>query len=230
MTKFLVVRLFKFIKVDRAFFLLFQHLFTMTPYLIKQVGVIQMCYTISTLYSYARRGLTLNPLLVIEAINSRIPNIVIRDLITIILPYWNQAMKLNPSLLKNIFNIYLFSFSIGLIKPLLRWLFKYSLGFIFTSLGVAWNEVLSSITLLKQISDYILSIVPIMPALHHIHTALLDSLPGDTFVTRVRGPATLPGANSEVSPYQSADLFTLIGLVLLGAGGLYSLFLPLFPT
>ncbi len=174
-----------------------------------------MCYTLYNIWKFARRGIPLNtfPVLIQDRVNA----IIMRDLISIITPLWNTCMKLNPFLLKNIFNIYLFSFSLGLFKPLLRWLFKYSVGFLLTSVGIAWNEVLSGITLLKAISDYILSIVPIIPALHYIHTALIDSLPGDTSVTRPSSEVSHTPTPGRAN--QTTDLFTLIGLVLLGAGG-----------
>lgn len=165
MAPFIILKIIKFLKVDSVFYSLFKNIFSATPILIKNVGIVPVTYAIFTLYSSIGKGLIINklPTLILE----RLHPVIIRDLIDPIAPYWDKCLTKNSPLLKNFFRLYLGFFSIGLIRPLMTITFKYSFGLIFSSLGIAFNEVLSSITLLKWISDNILSIFPIIPFLQN---------------------------------------------------------------
>jgi hypothetical protein len=39
-------------------------------------------------------------------------------------------------------------------------MFRYSLGIFLTSIGIAWNEALYSFSILRNLSDYVLSFFP----------------------------------------------------------------------
>lgn len=125
-------------------------------------------------------------------------------------PDWDNCIK-KSGLFKNFFKLFLGFFSIGLIRPIIFNTIKYSFGIVFTSIGIAFNEALSTITVLKTISDYVLNFIPIMPALNN-----LISL----FKGQVSLPTNLSVNNNDIKETfnETSSLLSFLGLIILGAG------------
>lgn len=79
--------------------------------------------------------------------------IVVRNILEVISPNWDKCLK-NATLFKILFNVYLIFISLGLFRPLLTNIFRYSIGLFLTSLVIAWNEALYSYSILRNLSDY----------------------------------------------------------------------------
>jgi hypothetical protein len=111
------------------------------------------------LYKFLKLGLKVKefPLLVINKLNP----LFVKTLTETIDPYWDLCLKTNKPLFINLFRVFLGFLSFGFFRPIIFNTFKYSIGLFTASIGIAFNEALSSIRFLKWISDYILSFSPI---------------------------------------------------------------------
>jgi len=202
MIQFIFLRLLKFASVDKVFTLLFRHLFSITPILVRQVGILPVGYSIVKLYQWLQKGYNIT--IISELVKSSIHPVIIRDLFTVIYPMLEQCL-LKKNLLINFFRLYTGIFMFGLIRPIIRLIFKYSFGLIFSSVGIVLNEVLSSISVLKWISDTVLYYIPIMPWI-------------DSIINPVKHHEVPIDTNNKID-YSS--LFSTFGLILIGAGSVF---------
>jgi len=223
MLQFIFLKLVRFAGADKAFFLLFKILFSITPMLIKNVGIIQMGYAIYQLNGFLAKGLALKhlPAVILDRMNP----VIVRDFIHVIYPYIEICLAKNSFLLKNFFRLYSGFFMIGLIRPFLTTILKYTSGLIFASLGITFNEVLSGISLLKDISDKILHIIPVIPFISDITNHLKNMI-----VNKDLGvPDIKTEANSNLS-----SILSITALIIIGASSLFILalagdyFIPTF--
>lgn len=139
--------------------------------------------------------------------------VILRDFMTMIFPHIDICMLKNAPLLKNLMRVYSGLFIIGLIRPVMSLVFKYSFGIVFTSLGIALNEALSAISVLKWISDQVLSIVPVMPFVSNISNQMrLLINPSSNIISK------------EIITEDNVDIgsiWSTIGLILMGAGTIF---------
>ena len=211
MTKFLITRLMRFTGADKAVLILFNSLFTLTPVLIKQVGMIPVATAIFKLYRWLASGHGIDVITTLA--ESYFNPVVFRDFSSIIFPTLKECLRAKRTvLLLNFFRLYTGVFFIGLIRPIFTTIFKYSFGIIFSSLGVVFNETLSGITLLKWVADYVLSIFPAMPLVNNL-------------ITQIKGVGNIskPTSNrgEDVSNIDFSSIFSTIGLILIGAGAIF---------
>lgn len=184
-----------------SFVSLFTMLFTASSVLYKTVGILPTLNILNNIRlalinpDRAMRGLE-----VILRQSTRITATQLTNLIKGLTPFVEDCLKY-PRVVNRlfyIFNIFLTLFSFG---PIIRWLAKTLLGLVFTSLGVLWNESLSSITLLKDAAIYIIdnfeSISGIKVPSNDLQN--ISSVGSETM-------------DSEKTSY----LFTITGLILLG--------------
>lgn len=208
----IILKLIKFIKADSAFYTLFRAIFTFLPTLIKNVGIVPVAYGIFNVYTFLNKGLKLKdfPQEVLNKLNP----LVVKTILEAITPDWDSCIKKAP-LFKNLFKLFMSFFSLGLIRPLMWNSAKYTFGLIFTSIGIALNEALSTISLLKTISDYVLNFIPIMPAINNF----INLFKG------VNSPINLPVKNSDIkeSINETSSLLTIIGLFIFGAGAILAI-------
>jgi len=200
--RFLVLQLIKFINADTAFYTLFKAIFSFIPGLVRNVGIIPVASGVLSLYSFLKKGLLLQkfPTEVLDKLNP----VVVKTLMEAISPHWNTCIK-NTALFKNIFRVFLGFFSMGLIRPVIFKSIQYSVGIIFTSLGIAWNEALSTISFLKTISDYVLTIIPIKPLFENfLNFATPDSIVDKKII--------------KDSLKDNSSWFSIVGILILGAG------------
>lgn len=151
---------------DSTFIRIFKALFSIIPSLIMTVGVIPTMSVLLKLRTYLMRGITFPDLRLL--LNNYNP-VVVRNILDVISPDWDKCLK-NVTLFKNLFNVYLAFVSLGLFRPILSKIFRYSIGLFLSSIGIAWNEALSSYAVLKSISDYVLSFFPDVVSLKNIIT------------------------------------------------------------
>ena len=211
MTKFLITRLIRFTGADKALLVLFNSLFTLTPVLIKQVGIIPVAGAIYRLYRWLASGHGIDVITTLA--RTYFNPVVFRDFSTIIFPTLKECLQSKKGLLLlNFFRLYTGTFFIGLIRPILTTIFRYSFGIIFTSLGVVFNEALSGITVIKWIADKVLSIFPAVPFVNNI----LSQIKGDVSISKPTG-----NSNDNVSNFDLSSIFSTIGLVLIGAGAIF---------
>lgn len=211
MIQWSILRLFRFIGLDIAFTTLFQNLFKLTPLLVRQVGIIPTAMGIWNIrkwigMNYSFKTLTA-PLL------NNIHPIILRDFMTMIFPHIDICMLKNAHLLRNLMRLYSSLFIFGLIRPIMTLIFKYSFGIIFSSLGIALNEALSAITVLKYISDYVLSIFPVIPFFNNFMSQFSDVVTNRSSVkTRLNTPEVIT---------ETSSVLSIFGLILIGAGSLF---------
>lgn len=211
MTKFLITRLMRFTGADKALLVLFNSLFTLTPVLIKQVGMIPVATAIFKLYRWLASGHGIDVITTLA--ESYFNPVVFRDFSSIIFPTLKECLRAKRTvLLLNFFRLYTGVFFIGLIRPIFTTIFKYSFGIIFSSLGVVFNEALSGITVIKWIADKVLSIFPAVPFVNNI----LSQIKGDVSISKPTG-----NSNDNVSNFDLSSIFSTIGLVLIGAGAIF---------
>ena len=211
MTKFLITRLIRFTGADRALLVLFNSLFSLTPVLIKQVGMIPVATAIFKLYRWLASGHGIDVITTLA--ESYFNPVVFRDFSSIIFPTLKECLRAKRTvLLLNFFRLYTGVFFIGLIRPIFTSIFKYSFGIIFSSLGVVFNEALSGITVIKWIADKVLSIFPAVPFVNNI----LSQIKGDVSISKPTG-----NSNDNVSNFDLSSIFSTIGLVLIGAGAIF---------
>lgn len=211
MTKFLVIKLIRFTGADTAFVSLFKSLFSLTPVLIKQVGIVPVTMAIVKLYRWLAQGHSINT--IIKLATAVFNPVILRDFIAVIFPLLEECMsKKKGVLLLNFFRLYTGLFLVGLVRPIFTTIFKYSFGIIFSSLGVVFNEALSGITVIKWIADKVLSIFPAVPFVNNI----LSQIKGDVNISKPTG-----NSNDNVSNFDLSSIFSTIGLVLIGAGAIF---------
>ena len=211
MTKFLITRLMRFTGADKAVLILFNSLFTLTPVLIKQVGMIPVATAIFKLYRWLASGHGIDVITTLA--ESYFNPVVFRDFSSIIFPTLKECLRAKRTvLLLNFFRLYTGVFFIGLIRPIFTSIFKYSFGIIFSSLGVVFNEALSGITVIKWIADKVLSIFPAVPFVNNI----LSQIKGNVSISKPTG-----NSNDNVSNFDLSSIFSTIGLVLIGAGAIF---------
>lgn len=211
MTKFLITRLIRFTGADKALLVLFNSLFTLTPVLIKQVGIIPVAGAIYRLYRWLASGHGIDVITTLA--RTYFNPVVFRDFSTIIFPTLKECLQSKKGvLLLNFFRLYTGTFFIGLIRPILSTIFRYSFGIIFTSLGVVFNETLSAISALKWVADYVLSIFPGIPFVNNIIQQVRD-----IFSNKGKGISSDITTNS----IDTSSVLSTIGLLLIGAGSLF---------
>ena len=211
MTKFLITRLIRFTGADRALLVLFNSLFSLTPVLIKQVGIIPVAGAIFRLYRWLASGHGIDTITTLA--RTFFNPVVFRDFSTIIFPTLKECLQSKKSvLLLNFFRLYTGTFFIGLIRPILTTIFRYSFGIIFSSLGVVFNEALSGITVIKWIADKVLSIFPAVPFVNN----LISQIKG---VGNISKPTSNRG--EDVSNIDFSSIISTIGLILIGAGAIF---------
>ena len=159
LSRFVLLKIIQFIKPDTVFHILFNNLFSSIPFLIRNIGMIPVSIGLWHLYKFLKLGLKVKefPLLVINKLNP----LFVKTLTESINPYWDLCLKTNTPLFINLFRLFLGFLSFGFFRPIIFNTFKYSIGLFTASIGIAFNEALSSIRFLKWISDYILSFSPI---------------------------------------------------------------------
>lgn len=211
MLQWSILRLFKFIGLDIAFTTLFHNLFKLTPLLIKQVGIIQTAKAIWNVRKWIGLNYTFKNLS--TPLLNNIHPVILRDFMTMIFPHIDICMLKNSYLLKNFMRVYSGLFIIGLIRPILSQLFRYSFGIIFSSVGIALNEALSAITVLRYISDYVLSIFPVIPMFSNIMSQFSEVATNrDSLQTRVSTPEVIN---------ETSSILSITGLILIGAWTLF---------
>lgn len=211
MTKFLITRLIRFTGADRALLVLFNSLFSLTPVLIKQVGIIPVAGAIFRLYRWLAAGHGIDNIITLA--RTFYNPVVFRDFSTIIFPTLKECLQSKKGvLLLNFFRLYTGTFFIGLIRPILTTIFRYSFGIIFTSLGVVFNETLSAISALKWVADYVLSIFPGIPFVNNVIQQVRD-----IFTNKGKGISSDITTNS----IDTSSVLSTIGLLLIGAGSLF---------
>ena len=211
MTKFLITRLIRFTGADKALLVLFNSLFTLTPVLIKQVGIIPVAGAIYRLYRWLALGHGIDVITTLA--RTYFNPVVFRDFSTIIFPTLKECLQSKKGvLLLNFFRLYTGTFFIGLIRPILTTIFRYSFGIIFTRLGVVFNETLSAISALKWVADYVLSIFPGIPFVNNVIQQVRD-----IFSNKGKGISSDITTNS----IDTSSVLSTIGLLLIGAGSLF---------
>lgn len=208
LSRFIVLRLLKFVKADTIFTQLFKALFSSVPPLIRTVGIIPVSFTIWSLYGFLRSGLTIGkfPMEVLERLNP----VAVKAILDIISPYWNICIKQQPFFL-NIFRVFSGFFIFGLFRPICFKLIKILTGLTITSIGISFNEALSAITILKTISDYILSYVPGLNI-----GALIEN---SKISKSLNINKSLPISNNELNTLKDgSSLLSILGLIVMGAG------------
>lgn len=203
------MKLVKFSGADKALVLLFRNIFSITPGLINTVGIIPVGYSIFKLNRYIGKGTLLKhiPSIVLEQISP----VIVRDFINVIYPLIEECMSKNSILLRNFFRLYSGIFIIGLTKPFLKIVFRYTFGILFASLGVTLNEALSGIYLLKSISEKVLDFIPIIPFISNVTNQLTD------LVVNRNNPDMKPDTTD------AASFLSILGLIIIGASSLFVL-------
>jgi hypothetical protein len=123
---------------------------------------------------------------------------------------------LNKPLFSNLFGFFIGLTYLSFAKPIMLKIIKYNIGFLMSAVGIALNEILSGIHLLKSFSDSILYLIP------------FDT---NGFIQAVKGYFKSP--NLSISTLKNVDqkiisdakivndsgsLLSVIGLLILGAG------------
>jgi hypothetical protein len=159
LSRFILLKIIQFVKPDTVFHILFNNLFSSIPFLIRNLGMIPVSIGLWHLYKFLKLGLKVKefPVLVLNKLNP----IFVKTITDNIFPYWDLCLKTNTPLFTNLFRLFLGFLSLGFFRPIIFNIFKYSIGLFTASIGIAFNEALSSIRFLKWISDYILSFSPI---------------------------------------------------------------------
>ena len=215
LSRFIVLKILKFFKADTAFLHIFKAIFSFLPPLIKNVGIIPVSIGVIHIHRFLRQGLTINkfPSEILEKINP----VVLKTLFEAISPHWDICLKKNFPLFKNIFNIFAFFFSLGLLRPIGFKLIKFTLGSILTSLGIAFNEALSTISILKSMSDYILSIIPVIPMFKNLFESLTLKDKTDK-IKLVLNKDNYNKIKLNNTIEDTSSLLSIIGIIVLGAG------------
>lgn len=112
--------------------------------------------------------------------------------------------------LKHLFNVYLVFVSLGLFRPLLINGFRYSIGLFLTSIGIAWNEALYSFTILRNLSDFILSFFPDVVSLKNIITTTSNIKDYNLGINNSK-------YSLEINQDTTSWLY-ILGLIILGSG------------
>jgi len=105
--------------------------------------------------------------------------------------------------------VFLSFYSLGIIRPLLGQTFRWSVGLILSSIGIAFNEVLYGIGILKQASDFVLDWLP------------LDSIKNLINLKKEVGSPISETIKPEIikeTLNDNSSLLSLIGLIFLGLG------------
>jgi len=206
-SRMIILKLIRFIKADTAFYTLFKSVFSFLPPLIKNVGIIPVAVAMWNISTFISKSLKLKdfPLEVLNKLNP----LVVKTIIEAIAPNWDTCIK-NSGLFKNLFNFFLGLFSLGLIRPIIFKCVKFTFGIVFTSIGIAFNEALSSITFLKTISDYILNFIPITPAINNF----ISLFKGQVNTTDI----SVNKSDINQSINETSSILSIIGLIILGAG------------
>lgn len=97
-----------------------------------------------------------------------------------------------------------------LIKPLLYWLTRGTIGIIATTCGILWNESLSTITFLKDYAAYIKELVE-----NHSHFKIPSNHPTATLVESNIVPGKTTIINTDVIPKDESYWLIIGGVVLL---------------
>jgi hypothetical protein len=131
--RFIIKNLIKFMGGDSTFLRIFKSLFSIVQPLILTAGVIPTMSVLLRLRSFLIKGLTISTLPLL--LNNYNP-VVVRNILEVVSPDWDKCLK-NATLFKNLFNVYLIFISLGLFRPLLTNGFRYSIGILLTSIGIA---------------------------------------------------------------------------------------------
>ena len=93
-----------------------------------------------------------------EFLGDRHSPLLIHSFIREIIPYLHSCLPVDGTVYV-VFNYFFVGLFTTVLKPVIKYSFKVSLGLILGSLGIIWNESLSSITYLKDFSVYILDTI-----------------------------------------------------------------------
>jgi len=204
--RFVITRIVKFMGADASFHLIFKAIFLNLPSLIFTFGVIPVLRVIYQLSRYATKGIKFEDLPLNTALFlSKYNPIIIRTILDAISPYWNTCLK-NPVLFKSLFKVFMSFYSLGIMRPLLGQTFRLSVGIILSSIGIAFNEVLYSISLLKQGADFVLDFLP------------LDSIKNLINLKKEIGSENIKPEIIKETLNNNSSLLSLIGLFFLGLG------------
>ena len=198
-TRMLIFILIKIFKAEPAFYNLFKALFSYTPLLIKNVGIIPVTIVIWNIYYFLIKELKFKKI-PLEILNKLNP-VVINNILSIISNDWDTCIN-NVPIFKKLFRIFLIILFISLIKKIIWNIIKIFLVIIISSIIITLNENLFNIILLKTVLNYILYYIPIMPTFY----IFLD------YFNWVQTQMNLPLNNSNIKEYTDNDLALIISI------------------
>lgn len=230
LSRFILLKIIQFIKVDTVFHILFKSMFSNIPFLIRNLGIIPVTMGIWHLYKFLILGLKVKefPLLILNKLNP----IFVKTITESIAPYWDICLKTNKPLFINLFRVFLGFLSLGIFRPIIFNIFKYTAGLFSVSIGIALNEALSSIKFLKWISNYTLSFLPInfnewLTAFKNIKTSVgglpnsinprLSSSFGNMKETALSNNPMTPNVDN-VTINDTGSFLSTIGFIIMGFG------------
>lgn len=93
-----------------------------------------------------------------QFLGNRHSPVLIHSFLSEIIPYLSSCLPVEGTVYV-LFNYFFVGLFTTVLKPVIKYSFKVSLGLILGSLGIVWNESLSSISYLKEFSVYILDTI-----------------------------------------------------------------------
>lgn len=184
---------------------LFTSLFTLSTILISSVGILPTLRVFWNLRQVTHRNTNLRVFL------SRVTNLdpfILGQVIDVITPYYKDCLDNLPSF-KRINWIIISYFILRMFRPNLFYILRFSIGAMFSSVGILWNETLSSIEILKDFALFTKDI---------LETHLNFKIP---FISKEKildvQEVTTPVTDQDKET--SSKWFTILGVVTLGIFG-----------
>ena len=134
----------------------FSSLFTTTFCLIGTVGFIPTLRVLLLYRSFINRGI-INLEQGLKNLNIPLNPVIINTIKNVLLPYWPDLMKYAIGF-SRIFNIFLFTISLGIFKPFTKAILfsiRTTVGTIVSAIGILWSDELQSITILKDFACFV---------------------------------------------------------------------------
>ena len=143
--------------VNPNFIPLLASLYTFTNTLITTIGILPTLRVLRTIRQVITSPTAvLDMSRVIEGVltATRLTRSQVLTIIKTITPLLEECIKI-PTTFGKFLKYFKYIFLFSSISPLIKWGFRQSLGILLSSVGILWNETLSSITILKELSENI---------------------------------------------------------------------------
>jgi hypothetical protein len=154
LAKVVVLGITKVFRLDLMYYKLFASLFQLTGSLFFNFGVIPTMKVVWNVFlaiyknnNYQALTRLLNHVNLNPAITSKV--------LDVLAPYWTYCIK-NPSTFKRLYNFYMFSVLFSTFRLSFTFIIRTFFTTSLLSIGILWNEFLSSFTLLANVSHYII--------------------------------------------------------------------------